>query len=1346
MPEQAGLAPTFRIFRIAELLLTQTPTFSSHRFSDDVATDLCRPRNPHPLLVGRFLTKRQAEAAYPDAGLSRISAAICFCDTTGAVPCEFSSFDFTWLGRLCCVREWNFVPVYWLKPNAARIPGASHPSVVADGAEKAFTCLEVPGEPFFLPAAHFLTKSWTYEFSRSECDIDAEMVAAASSSKASDADVQAVVAKYEAAIDDPGLYTAGEGATRRINFPEVAKTKHITLSATVRSKSTLSFPDKQTCFFVELNCIVDCQQQHDVEAVGGRRKLADDFTVLTVFVLYRGINVEKAKNGKTSSPQDILPYYESIHVGRRYLFVDLKASQIKVPQPHGKSEKRKLLLFSLETSKLLALGNKTSSVKREPGIGPPGTSSESHPTFEQETSPLEAPIKTETKDKTSVVSPPAVSPAQIRPSFFLSYTGRITNVVDMMIGIYELDHHNLLYLTFHYLPGLGRGLRIGAEIELHGVHLLANDFAIPRRYQEDEVEVSPRQMVLVACPRSTLRIRNFSRNNGPCYLCRNHDRKQVLDLLRAVNIPDLLVVFKFRAYLHGIEAYAVEAAGGNNDAISALRNWDIGGVTSALRHFGYTPLNPDLHAILLNHDTSCQLATWRYPVPDVVCIADLVRRIEKTQRANGDAGAETSSNPARRGRVPPSWSHRVLSQRDLSINGAVLIGWLVSDSNDMYFRDGSGYMHTVSDVALGDSPSTYFGRLLALKSFEVVHERLAAGKIDFSLDVANNVMTKSVLRWTTRNAILLGDPIPLPIRPEIPPSIHAAVGSKRMFLLQHVCSRTAKLTALNQFCTFRILEGVSWVLNGNRLEWECRPTLMEVPCDSNGGPTESLVLWELDNCYELRNAVTIAAPHEQAPAGSERTLFLKFMEHTSVKPFGNIRTGFESVGADADNNDAPTMNHRASLQLPQPDIDRIKLQLDHGSRTYRTVGAIVSRHTDTGDSFETFRDYLACVEGVLEYREFRDAEPDQLLHRQDATATTAAAQPTPQLLFATHTIGTGRNDRILLLRLRDRDHESVRETMDVYLDIRMHGYPAGLVPGSIVRFGRLAIQMSKRGVIYAQFYPESSITVFHDPHAISTNTSSHDYLSSISSQQAPVKMATFLKTSHQNYYRGLPVKCNITFVQEIALWTQCLACLCKGVINNQCQNSCSSAHHVVQGSARAFAHDGTAEASLYLDDADSVFAMLAAGGCSTSAIDALKNLVCTLGNLNFNQTPPWFTDDSAGAAGGALRTADPEGGCYEPPRQQPAPPTPDLLETCVKALDLRHPVLIRCRRTTSTSNNNSVPEEFRKRTFKTTDGKVLPTIAHQRLNLKVLHLQALDVRHEAARLVAWFAARAVNAN
>lgn len=1244
----------YRLHRVAELATVNRTACAVHRSRRG------HNRNePWPLLVGKFLTKRDAERLFPEAGLNRLSPAIYFCDCTGALPCEFLTFERAWLGLTVCLTEWNITPALWAR------------RVLADGeeriltAEEGFVYLEIIASPYMLPPGHFLSSIWKYEFTAEECDPVTEALQQKMSENA-ELSANQLLDKYKPVLVDLSQNTNPGPHTSRdlMRFPELRNVKLITMHGIVRAKSNLTHAGEQRCFFVELKWETVSPSGNEQPNRGSG--ILQPRTVLTVFVLYRD---------RTSSSYDLLPYFENIRVGSRYLLADLKPSQIKVHQADGKEIKKKLLLFSVPDSKMFCLDG-LSSTKDMAGFS---LIASDH--TQQRITPTKFPLNAMPQRPTEPSECRNVSPSEARRSQILSYTGEVTAVIDVASGVYELDRKYLLYATFYYSPCLGRGIRVGCEIELQNVHMVIDGFEVPRS-QYARHHRRKQAVVFIACSYSNLRIRRFSEYDNVCYICPPQQRKIIVDSWRMLSIPDLLLAGRLRDYINSMST-TVNRAADSKPASAGTVQWSTTDIFHILEHFGFTPLPTARQPTVLNHDDDCQLASLRYPIPHIVTIAD----IRKTPELIDSLTTGSSAFQA-------GWAYRIFNQCDLSMENAYLIAYLESDlSGYLRVRDASGTLLVVLDSILTSSD---IGRLWLFKRFRVVGETL--GSVGFP--AFTTPVYKLYLECTKADAICLDDSRPAPPMPLLGNVHNGQSGLGYLFLVQHKCVPGVHITQDGAVELITTLEGLTWTIKGSWLQAEYRSTFFEiaVKCINMGQYVETSEL-----CY-------IVNAEDVTPEGKEEMsapdLYLKATLQTRLSKVticsdGNIDGGL-IVSAAGQRAEA------IRIQLGAADIKRIEMEREPS--VFRSIGAVVSRHLEMQMDNDEFTDYLVSVEGVVQSRDFRDVEADPLLSPSLACE-----------LFEKYTIGTGKSDRIITIRLRDVGGQ---DAIDIYLDLRFHRYPLRMIPGTLMRFRKLVIRRSNRGTVYGQFIAETSVTAI--------GTTVHELSGPPSDAAGPQLLFKLIDFFSLNIapQTPLPVKCTITFIQEVHLYYMCLMCHSKPS-NESCPNNCPRVHQALYASARVFGEDGTSETLLYIDDPDAVFALLQVK--SSKAEDDLKKLIRRTGDVRFAQDPPWFAknDQEMSNGEGTVGERDAEA------RDAATAAAEAFLTACCQRTNLLRPVIIRCRRVRRHSDKagRAEKEEITRRTFKANEGQIMPTMAYTRLVLKVLSIEEVNVRNEAARLI-----------
>lgn len=121
---------------------------------------------------------------------------------------------------------------------------------------------------------------------------------------------------------------------------------------------------------------------------------------------------------------------------------------------------------------------------------------------------------------------------QGKESKTLTYKGVITRVLNAHAGLYELDGALLLCTAYTQLQNRGRGLRVGARVEVCDAHL-----------QQSPSPLFP-TIVLSCCLRSWVRVCDFSRLDSPCSLFSGSSNLYLHLLFRyRLRLPEYLWVY-----------------------------------------------------------------------------------------------------------------------------------------------------------------------------------------------------------------------------------------------------------------------------------------------------------------------------------------------------------------------------------------------------------------------------------------------------------------------------------------------------------------------------------------------------------------------------------------------------------------------------------------------------------------------------------------------------------------------------------------------------------------------------------------------------------------------------------
>ncbi|KAJ3091375.1 ATPase with role in protein import into the ER [Quaeritorhiza haematococci] len=531
--------------------------------------------------------------------------ALYFMDKTGALPCECLGFDPRWtdVGVIVAVAVWRIVPAMVAAGGArgsqARKGVGTENSAVSEqrAAPGSRTCqyfyLEISKAVPISPD-HFLRNTWEFEFT----DDDFPGVW---SLFTGDHQVRAQKGDSEQC---PSVPTAREllerhypltyiierfqrEKTERLRGQIAAQSNATTVSihGTIRAKSALMvLGNKKAHFYVEIECGItdfgpmqgDCMRMR-MGAVGPKRGKLEKArrsktsttgrkVIITAFVLCQTDFLSGLFN-------DMLVIYEGVHVGKSYLFLDLKPISIRTGGSGGAPSSSsgsagtssKLLSYSFTASKVICLYDyepaASSSVSDVVGRETEELTDEDIPSQDHDLDDV-----WQNHDYGSGTSMPTPSPPRsatnlcsfIR-SMVINYEGVITKVVDADAGVYELDGSFELRLTRYPLHGRGRGFRVGAMVRLSNVHSIVCDRERMRQEmgrshsslpssssssqsQQSSSPASTFTIVFAACTYSTVTIMRFSPHMGDCRIWDMNRREAMSRAVQRFNFVDLVLV------------------------------------------------------------------------------------------------------------------------------------------------------------------------------------------------------------------------------------------------------------------------------------------------------------------------------------------------------------------------------------------------------------------------------------------------------------------------------------------------------------------------------------------------------------------------------------------------------------------------------------------------------------------------------------------------------------------------------------------------------------------------------------------------------------------------------------
>ncbi|XP_056425063.1 CST complex subunit CTC1 isoform X2 [Hyla sarda] len=284
----------------------------------------------------------------------------------------------------------------------------------------------------------------------------------------------------------------------------------------------------------------------------------------------------------------------------------------------------------------------------------------------------------------------------------LTYKGVITRVLNAPAGLYELDGALLLCTAYTQLRNGGRGLRVGARVEVCDAHL-----------QQSPSPLSP-SLVLSCCLRSRVRICDFSRLDTPCFLSPGSGNLYLHLLFRyRLRLPEYLWVCHIMDKLQEklcprlvrqtcITRPLSNGAEGPAEKLlsSTLSSWPNGRSERDLQE----EMMADLHDCPLR-EYSPLPPPWCLPplslFPSLVCSSPNLQAEESNRRLH--------------------WSHYSLKSGDLT-PPHVLLGVLqASSSGSLLLKDQSS---SLTCLILPAPPIVWIGSVLKVGTYQLVKENI----------------------------------------------------------------------------------------------------------------------------------------------------------------------------------------------------------------------------------------------------------------------------------------------------------------------------------------------------------------------------------------------------------------------------------------------------------------------------------------------------------------------------------------------------------------------------------------------------------------------------------------------
>ncbi|KAJ2964654.1 hypothetical protein NQZ79_g548 [Umbelopsis isabellina] len=233
-----------------------------------------------------------------------------------------------------------------------------------------------------------------------------------------------------------------------------------------------------------------------------------------------------------------------------------------------------------------------------------------------------------------------------------------------------------------------------------------------------------------------------------------------------------------------------------------------------------------------------------------------------------------------------------------------------------------------------------------------------------------------------------------------------------------------------------------------------------------------------------------------------------------------------------------------------------------------------------------------------------------------------------QLLYDNLTIGTGKPNRWLFLKLRSINSQN---TIDVYFNIGRKPYPIGLVSGCKIKIHQAALKVSERTkLVYVVMLPSSGIEIIDIP----TDHKIRDDIEEINDVEKRV-LSDYIRDPSNRVYETI---CYVKSLQQVSLSWVCLECG-QVVINDNCYGMCAKGRRLFVAQAVATVMDGTADITVSIEGEDLVITLLRLSNFGASK---LKEATYMHGEMVYSN---WFAKedatirDASGTSSGANLTS-----------------------------------------------------------------------------------------------------------
>ncbi|KAJ3405829.1 hypothetical protein HDU80_000733 [Chytriomyces hyalinus] len=846
------------------------------------------------------------------------------------------------------------------------------------------------------------------------------------------------------------------------------------------------------------------------------------------------------------------------------------------------------------------------------------------------------------------------------PVLIASYTGKITNVLDPLVGKFQLDDKHDFYVTCAPLPPeIESLLHIpGVMISIFNVHVIVLESC-------DLTLDAGNRAVMVACLGTTVDIVDvpghvFSSNsrNIPSLKDRAELRKRwgSFNLMDMVLLDDLYqtilrvqdsiltspgestqdptervgiatgafelskaLLRKFPEFKEKTEAEALSSIGNskNGDALTGC------GEMATLN-------------LALMHDSVCQAVVLRYTRMYRMSL----EMVLQSTGAENDADLEDDLFEAksvvtafidsvvdgRHQNASGGYACGVFGLEDLGLTNCFLVGLLESRAGCLWFRDSAMVsstdgipLHIVSDESDDSLEFADLRNCVVILKFELVvevigwHTNADARRWGGEGGDLQEPLVRKYIKCQSSDILIKKLPRATAVLAANETKNDGRNGLRDVVLRVDHINIPALSFKIDGYEISGRMYGCGWSLSS-------RDTLTEVElfhevavCNLTA---ESLFIYpflKAGGVYQLSRV-------KMASFGGDEfdklhSLFVQTTPSTVIIPVRIINI----QGSQAGHLDV-TSTQTPSLNLPQKQLPPVAV--NSTCKSFAVHQLLHSQQNNAPQPHKKLLPELVNLKARVLSKQLVKTSPHQLHDRLPAIH-----------LFEQVHVGLGSFDTQFLLTVGDVSGEG-SGTMQIYWDARVQVFSSAVIPGAIVQFNKLGLRVAGSGV-YGQTVSETWIQVLSNDktEAVIANRQRNTGLNVHTLPRAFLAKFWERKDSGGGgAFEFHSVRCCVTHVEEVRLWSECARCRVKSFgfgRGSLCANKCKGADRIVQGNAKCFIEDGSSDALVYLEGIQAIVGLLSveAGSPGRARLDDAVIGVNGASDVIYYEAPPWFGEE-----------------------------------------------------------------------------------------------------------------------